>query len=232
MIDELVGVVSRAEGVLLDFDGPIADLFPKGSGSPIAEWVRKPILRAGVEIPEPLASTHEHLGVLEFASIHAPEVMDEAEQAAVDGEIEAARTATITPGAKDFLTSCSAAGLPVVVVSNNTAAAIEIFLELHGLADQAGLIVGRPFARPDLMKPHPALADQIFAHLTSPPGRCFMVGDAVSDIEFSRRIGVRSIGYAKNATRGAELITAGADAITPDMARLAHAVRRSVARRS
>lgn len=232
MVDELVNVVGRAEGVLLDFDGPVADLFPKGSESPIAEWVREPILRAGVGIPEPLASTHEHLGLLEFAAVHVPAVLDEAEQAAVDGEIGAARTAPLTPGVEDFLAACSEAGLPVVVVSNNAAAAIEVFLELHGLDDQVGLIVGRPFARPDLMKPHPALADQIFAHLARPPGRCFMVGDAVSDIEFSRRIGVPSIGYAKNATRGAELVAAGADAITRDMARLAHAVRGCVGRRS
>jgi HAD superfamily hydrolase (TIGR01509 family) len=227
VIDELAGVVGPAEGVLLDFDGPVADLFPKGSGSRIADWAREPILRAGVGIPEPLASTGEHLGVLEFAAVHAPEALDQAEQAAVDGEIEAARTAPITPGAKEFLAACAEEGRPVVVVSNNAAAAIEFFLELHGLADQVGLVVGRPFARPELMKPHPALADQVFAHLAGPPGKCYMVGDSASDIEFSRRIGVRSIGFAKNATRGAELISAGADAITPDMSSLAHAVRRS-----
>ncbi|WP_344111446.1 HAD-IA family hydrolase [Kribbella alba] len=224
-LEELTAVLERTENVLLDFDGPVADLFPSGSGTKIADETRTPILRAGVVIPEPLASTVEHLVVLEFAAEHAPEALESAEQAAVAGEIASARTAPVTPGAGDFLSACAAAGRRVGIISNNAAPAIEGFLELHGLRDQVEFILGRPFARPRLMKPDPTLAFEALRALRSRPDQCCMVGDAVTDIEFARHAGVRSVGYAKNAERGRQLAAAGADAITPTMSDLAAAVR-------
>jgi phosphoglycolate phosphatase-like HAD superfamily hydrolase len=222
-LEELTAVLERTENVLLDFDGPVADLFPAGSGTKIADETRTPILRAGVVIPEPLASTVEHLVVLEFAAEHAPEALELAERAAVAGEIACARTAPVTPGVGDFLSACAAAGRRVAIISNNAAPAIEAFVELHGL--QVEFILGRPFARPRLMKPDPTLAFEALRALKSRPDQCCMVGDAVTDIEFARRAGVRAVGYAKNPERGRQLAAAGADAITPTMSDLAAAVR-------
>jgi phosphoglycolate phosphatase len=222
----LAAVVDQTEHFLLDFDGPVADLFPSGSGTMIADDTRTPILRAGVVIPEPVASTVEHLVVLEFAATHAPEALDSAEHAAVAGEIFSARTATLTPGAVDFLSACAETRRGVVIVSNNAATAVEVFLDLHGLRDKVGLILGRPFARPHLMKPNPAQAIEALNALTGRPDQCCMVGDAATDIEFARRAGLRSIGYAKNSERGRGLASAGADAITRTMSDLAAAVRR------
>jgi len=53
------------------------------------------------------------------------------------------------------------------------------------------------------------------------PPDCVLIGDSVTDIEVSRRAGVRSIGYAKTPERGIELAAAGADAIVSEMAALA-----------
>jgi phosphoglycolate phosphatase len=52
----------------------------------------------------------------------------------------------------------------------------------------------------------------------------------VTDIEVSRRTGVRSIGYAKNPRRGDELGQAGADALIDSMSALADAVRELASR--
>jgi hypothetical protein len=71
------------------------------------------------------------------------------------------------------------------------------------------------------MKPHPELIRLALQTLSRRPSDCVMIGDSVTDIEVSRTAGVRSIG---DAERGDELVRAGADAITDDMASLAAAV--------
>ncbi|GAA1557430.1 HAD family hydrolase [Kribbella lupini] len=224
----LVTVAEMLRGsrvVLLDFDGPVADLFPQGSGSRIGDAAREPLMRAGVEMPEAVRRTVEHLVVLEFAGAHAPGVVDEVERASVAGEIEAAGTAPVTAGVVDFLAACAETGRQVVVVSNNCEPSIVQWLEREGLQGQVAGVVGRPFGQPGLMKPNPALLDGVLKELDVPAGNCLMVGDSLSDIEFGRRVGARSVGYAKSAERGTALAEAGADAITDDMGRLAAALR-------
>jgi len=97
MPDPLAAVVARADAFLLDFDGPVCDLFPPGSGTTIADGARAPLRSAGVAIPEGIASRVDHLVVLAFAAVHAPAVLEDVERAAIKGEVEAARTAPITP---------------------------------------------------------------------------------------------------------------------------------------
>ncbi|MEU4606613.1 hypothetical protein AB0F43_26775 [Kribbella sp. NPDC023972] len=89
----LVEVVGRVEGFLLDFDGPVCDLFPPGSGSTIGDAAREPLRAAGVVLPEAIARTVEHLVVLRFAAERAPAVLEDVERAAIKGEVAAARTA-------------------------------------------------------------------------------------------------------------------------------------------
>lgn len=219
MPDSLAAVVARADGFLLDFDGPVCDLFPRGSGSTIADGARTPLQSAGVGIPEDVASTVDHLVVLAFAAEHVPAVLEEVERAAVKGEIEAALSAPLTPGVREFLAACARTDRPIVIVSNNASAAIELFLELHGLADLVVGVLGRPFARPDLMKPNPFLAGQALTLLGR--SNCCMIGDAPTDIEFSRRAGLASIAYAKSPRHEARLRPAGPDAVIQTMTALA-----------
>lgn len=171
------------EAVLLDFDGPVADLFQSGNTSRIAAEVRVPVAATGVGIPDEIASTREHLLVLEFAEAHVPGALAAAEEKAVAGEIEAARVAPITAGVAEFLEACAMTGVPVAIVSNNAAEAIEVFLDRFGLSDRVAVICGRPFARPGLMKPHPALVEQALRALGKEAGQCVMIGDSVTDIE-------------------------------------------------
>ncbi|GAB2635026.1 HAD family hydrolase [Kribbella swartbergensis] len=217
---ELAALVRRTDGFLLDFDGPVCDLFPPGSGTTIADAAREPLHAAGVAVPHPVASTNEHLVVLQFAAQHAPAVLEDVERAAIKGETEAAETAPATPGAREFLAACARTDRPVVIVSNNAAAAVELFLDRYGLTDQVRAVLGRPYARPDLMKPNPHLARR--AVELADRDRWCMVGDSASDIEFSRRAGLMSITYAKSARHEARL--GGADVVIRTMRALADCV--------
>ncbi len=194
--------------------------FRAACGSRIAEEARTPVRRARVAIPEPVASTVDHLEVLQFAAAHAPGALEEAERVAVAGEVESAKVAPLTVGAREFLDACGESGRQVAIVSNNAAEAIEVFLELHGLRSQVAFVLGRPFARPELMKPDVGLAVEALRLLGVRAERACMVGDSVSDVEFAHRSGVVAVGYAKNAKRGRELAEAGADVVVQSMKEL------------
>jgi HAD superfamily hydrolase (TIGR01509 family) len=224
MTDRLAAVLADTTAVLLDFDGPVTPLLPSGPNRRLADATREPLRQAGITLPEPVANTSDHLSVLRFAADQAPTVLGSVERVALGGEVEAARAAVPTPGSADFLAACQKVGRPVVIVSNNAAEAIETYLAQHGLADKIAKVLGRPHGSPALMKPHPELVRLALQTLSRRPSDCVMIGDSVTDIEVSRTAGVRSIGYAKTPERGDELVRAGADAITDDMASLAAAV--------
>ena len=82
-------------------------------------------------------------------------------------------------------------------------------------------VVGRRIEQPELMKPATEPVDRALGMVGQQPPDCVLIGDSVTDIEVSRRAGVRSIGYAKTPERGIELAAAGADAIVSEMAALA-----------
>lgn len=143
------------------------------------------------------------------------------ENACTAAEIDSARTCTPTPGAHELLAVLHAAGTPVVIVSNNAAEPIHVYLERHSLAAYVRDVVGRPHLRPDLMKPEPHTVQRALTIAGADPRSAVLIGDSVSDIEVARAAGVRSIGYAKTPQRGVELREAGADAVVERMTSLA-----------
>jgi phosphoglycolate phosphatase len=114
----------------------------------------------------------------------------------------------------------------VVIVSNNHASAIRNYLQRYELSECVRDVIGRPFMRPDLMKPHPHTVARALEIVGGDTQDAVLIGDSVSDIEVARATGVRSIGYAKTRQRGIELRNAGADALTDDIATLAGAENR------
>jgi phosphoglycolate phosphatase len=71
------------------------------------------------------------------------------------------------------------------------------------------------------MKPNTHTVEAALQLAQVEPAEAVLIGDSVSDVEVAHAAGVRSLGFAKNPRRGAELAAAGADALTESIAALA-----------
>ena len=207
----------EVSAVLLDFDGPVTALMPAPMNRHVADQARAALAAHDTVPPEPVASTSDHLAVLRWAGEHLPAAVEDVETACVAAEVTAARTTPLTTGAHDLLHACRGAGVPVVVVSNNAASAVEVFLAAQGMADLVQEVLGRPLNQPELMKPHPHLVQRALAAASVDPASAVLVGDSVSDVVVAHAAGVRAIGFAKHERRGRELREAGADFIVTSM---------------
>lgn len=214
-------LVNDSAAVLLDFDGPVTPLMPAPANMHAADAARQALADHGVTPPDDIATTSDHLAVVRWTGTHVSEALADVENACTAAESDSARTCTPTPGAHALLAALHGAGTPVVIVSNNAAEPIRVYLERHGLTAYVRDVVGRPYLRPDLMKPEPHTVHRALAIAGSNAQSAVLIGDSVSDIEVARATGVRSIGYAKTEQRSSELREAGADAVIDSMASLA-----------
>lgn len=225
-LDRLRAVLAATGPVLLDFDGPVTPILATGLNRQAADRMRAVLAATGTPVPEPVRTTPDPMEVLRFAGNQADEAtIDEVEATLRRCEVDAAQVSDATPGAADFLSACREAHRPVVVVSNNADEAIETYLERHGLRQYVHRVIGRAYAQPDLMKPHPAVVLSALTTLQASPDQCVLVGDSTTDIDVAKATGVRSIGYVKAPNRRAGLDHAGADATVDSMADLAAAIR-------
>jgi len=222
----LAALLHPVRGVLLDFDGPVTALMPAPINWEIAESMRLVARTHGAELDPDLLVTADPLVILRGTFGHVPPaVYDEIETACVAGELEAASKSMPTAGSWELLDAIRAAlGRSAVVVSNNSTICIETYLRRHQRVDDVLGIRGRPKARPDLMKPNPALLNEAVELLREPPEHCVFVGDSVSDIVAAEAAKVPSIGFAKHPRRGEELGEAGADALVESMGELTQAL--------
>ncbi|MDR7383519.1 HAD family hydrolase [Promicromonospora iranensis] len=213
-------LLNESAAVLLDFDGPVTPLMPAPANMYAADAAREALKAHGFTPPGELAKTSDHLALVRWAGVHAPDALADVDDACTIAEMGSARTCIPTPGAHALLAALYAAKTPVVVVSNNDASAIHNYLQRHELTAYVRDVIGRPFMRPDLMKPHPHTVELALAAVASSASRTVLIGDSVSDIEVARATGVHSIGYAKTKQRGTELHEAGADAVTDSIVSL------------
>jgi HAD superfamily hydrolase (TIGR01509 family) len=101
--------------------------------------------------------------------------------------------------------------MPVAVVSNNSAVAIEAYLTAYDLAANVTPIIGRAYADPKRMKPDPTPVLDAALALGAVPESCVLVGDSLSNIEAAR-----AAGSARSATpteRGRSTPFAAADIV-------------------
>jgi HAD superfamily hydrolase (TIGR01509 family) len=112
--------------------------------------------------------------------------------------------------------------MPVAVVSNNSAAAIEACLKAHDLGAYVEPVIGRAYADPRRMKPNPGPVLDAVRALGVAPGSCVLVGDSLSDIEAARAAGVAAIGYANRPWKVDAFATA--DVVVTTMGDIAEAL--------
>jgi phosphoglycolate phosphatase-like HAD superfamily hydrolase len=227
MTEEALTAVLEATGpVLLDFDGPVCRLYPGDLNARASQYLRDQLREAGIGIPEDLECERDPLALLRLAGdLGRAELVRATDQALAAIEVGAVPSALVTDGAADFMRACADTGRPLVIVSNNAAEAIETFLARHGFSGLVSATVGREHGRPDHMKPNPWAVATALKILKRPPGQCVLVGDSVTDIEVSQKVGLRSVAYVKTPERWERLAAMHPDALTLSMATLADALR-------
>jgi beta-phosphoglucomutase-like phosphatase (HAD superfamily) len=204
--------------IFLDFDGPICGVFSGYPAQRVAAELRKVLETNRVALPECIQSEADPLMVLRWtATLNDASIIREVEDALCAAEMRAVAVAEPTPFAREVISAAHECGRRVAVVSNNSAPAIEAYLQSQGLAGQVWPIVGRVHSQPDRMKPDPTSIFAAIDALNSDAGTCVLIGDSLSDVTACQAAGVRIVGYANKPHKGQAFTEAGADAVVTSM---------------
>jgi HAD superfamily hydrolase (TIGR01549 family) len=204
--------LAESVAVVYDFDGPVCGVF---AGLP-AENVARQLERAiGVEV-----KTDDPLEVLRSAYSLGSAVVEAVERQLIAAEVLAVENASVTDGGLASMRSFTARGKNIGILSNNSVEAISKFMEKMADGQVLGPVVGRPFGRPDLMKPNPYGMDQVLSQLGVCGRDVVFIGDSTSDIEVANSRGVHGVGFANKPGKREMLVDAGAEFVVESMVEL------------
>ena len=199
-IDDLIAlqrVLSSTDALLLDFDGPICSVFSQLPAHHVADQLRNALPEhAQVALPSAVRQSRDPFDVLRYAATVNESAAQQVESLLRLSEIEAVASAPPTAGSHDLMRAWHSSGRPLAIVSNNSAAAVGVYLKIHGLEKVVSLVSARASANPALLKPSAHLVNTAVGFAEVKPNRATLVGDSTSDIEAARHAGVTSIGYA------------------------------------
>jgi HAD superfamily hydrolase (TIGR01662 family) len=220
-------ILDQARCLLIDFDGPICDIYAGLTDATVADRLRKVITAQGVSVPARITSSHDPIAVFDYAATVSPGLGELIEAEMTGQEVEAVATARPVPYVHEVVTSARGTGRRIAIVSNNSERAVRAYLAEHGLADRVDLISARTSADPALLKPSPHLLEQAITGLDASPVDCVIIGDSITDIQAARAAGIHSIGYANKAgkrdsftdERASVIIDSLADLVLPLRAR-------------
>ena len=197
----IAGLLGRASCLLLDFDGPLCRLFARSSPLRIAQDMRTLLADAGSPLTAPEFAATEDPHRIVQAPV-ARELAVRLERMLADAEEAAARSATATEGAEEFVHLMARQGRLLAITTNNAPRAVEAYLkdhELDGYFEQR--IFGRSTDDPLLMKPHPDCLLRALEALEVEPADCLMIGDSLADAAAATAAGTPFLGYARGPGR-------------------------------
>jgi phosphoglycolate phosphatase len=227
---DLDAILARTHYLLLDFDGPICDIYAGLPAATVADRLRKHLDGRNVELPDEVARTPDPLEVFAYSATISGDLAAEIEAEMTDLEVTAAATAKPTPYVHEVLAACHETGRTTAVVSNNSARAVHTYLTQHGLDDRISHVIARTSHNPALLKPNPHLIEQALVVLGAEPTKCTLLGDSVTDIESARSTNIASIGYANRPGKREQLTAAGAEVVIATLADLVLRVRAQATR--
>jgi phosphoglycolate phosphatase len=218
-------ILARTRCLLLDFDGPVCDIFAGLPAALVAERLRKLITGQAIELPDHIARTADPIEIFTYSATVSGDLAARVEAEMAGQELAAVATARPSAYVHDVVTSCRDSGRLVAVVSNNSDRAVRAYLARHGLDDRVDLVAARTSHDPALLKPSPHLIQQAMTGLGAPPDVCVLVGDSDTDMHAAHRAGVDSIGYANRPGKHTSLTAAGALTVVSSLADLVLGLR-------
>jgi phosphoglycolate phosphatase len=204
-------LLANTQALLLDFDGPVCSVFAGFPASVVADQLRQTLAEGGhVDIPTEITASDDPFDVLKYAATLGTNETRYVEAAFRAHEVEAIPTAAPTQGAHDLICAWKSTGRPLAIVSNNSTAAVETYLDIYRLKGQIDHIAARTTSDVKLLKPCPHLVDQAVTALGIAANKTVLVGDSATDIEAARAAKVQAIGYANKPGKAEKLKNAGA----------------------
>ncbi|MFE1913427.1 HAD family hydrolase [Streptomyces anandii] len=218
----LAGLLATTRAVLLDFDGPVCDLFAGTSTAGVAARIKRRARRYwGPLAPEAAACDDSHDILQRLRDMYdapAPQTRGRrplvvAERIVTRQESRAVRTARPAPHLDDLVVSLRSLGMRLAVVSNNAEAPIRAYLGKLGIEGEFAGVFGRDPRDARLMKPDPDCVVRALECLSLPASQCLLVGDRVTDLKAARSAGTCFLGYTQDPVRAREMREGGANAV-------------------
>ncbi|WP_157984554.1 HAD family hydrolase [Lentzea terrae] len=213
-------LLRSVDAVFFDFDGPVCSVFAGYPAPDVAVEMLEALRSEVGGLPLVVAAETDPMEVLRWTGRAHPNLVALADKVLCSAEMIAVDSAKPAPYAHAAIEAARRRAQSVAIVSNNSASAIEKYLDRNGLSAFVDFVAGRPFAEPDRMKPNPDALIRAADSLKVKPGVSLLVGDTVTDIEACLRAGVHPIGYSEWPDRRLELEKAGAVTVISSMAEL------------
>ncbi|WP_090060362.1 HAD family hydrolase [Lentzea fradiae] len=223
--DAVRRILANADALLLDFDGPICDVFAGLPAHVVADQLRRVLAEGGHdELPAAVEKSEDPFDVFYYAATLGDEEARYVEASQRAHEVEAVASSTPIPYAHDLIGRWHTSGRMVAVVSNNSAAAVETYLHLHELTARIDCVSARDDFDPSHLKPNPFLIQRVCEHFKISATRSVMVGDSSTDIQAAHAAGTPVIGYANRPDKLDLLASKTPQAIVTDLAYLYNAL--------
>ncbi len=229
MIEKLRDLITGAQCVLFDFDGPICRLFADRQAQDVADRLVDWLEKRGRQVPlteEERASGDPYAVLRAMARTRlGSELVEALDEELTREELRAAATARPAPYADPLVRTWSAVGSRLALTTDSSPLVAEQYLTGRGLAGCfAPHIYGRT-SGPGRLTSGPDCLGRALTALGARPAETLMVGGTPSDLFAAREAGVRFLGYARDERRMRRLLGAGAAVVVDDLEPVLQVVR-------
>ncbi|WP_101790422.1 HAD family hydrolase [Nonomuraea indica] len=189
-------VLEQTRAALFVFDDAICGLSHRMDPAPIAREIHDRLFASGHRMPFLVTLNLDPIAMMWYAQDVNRDIGAEAVRLVRDAEVAVARTAVPVPEVREALHACHASGRRIAVVGDTSSDAMETYLDLHGLRQFVGAVVGREW-----LIPLPAddwtgeaLLKKTVQELDAKLAHCALITLSPQSKHVARLAGIRSLG--------------------------------------